>query len=157
MLQKKDNERVKLLPRRALLVGGGQAAALAALAGRMYYLQVVEADRYKVLADENRINLRLIAPPRGRIVDRFGVALASNRQNYRVVLVAEQAGDIPTTLDALGQIITLTDGDRRRVLRDVKKKHPFVPVVVRANLTWDEVARVEINVLELPGVTIEEG
>jgi penicillin-binding protein 2 len=157
MMQKKDNERAKLLTRRALLVGGGQAAALAALSGRMYYLQVVEADRYKVLADENRINLRLIAPPRGRIVDRFGVPLATNRQNYRVVLVAEQAGDIPTTLDALGQIITLTETDRRRVMRDIKRKHPFVPVVVRANLSWDEVARVEINVLELPGVTIEEG
>src|SRR5689334_3325908 len=155
--QKKEAERSQVLTRRALLVGGGQALAVSALAGRMYYLQVVEADRYKVLADENRINLRLIAPPRGRIVDRFGVPLAVNRQNYRVVLVAEQAGDIPTTLDALGQIITLSDTDRRRVMRDIKRKHPFVPVVVRANLSWDEVARVEINVLELPGVTIEEG
>jgi penicillin-binding protein 2 len=157
MIPKKDNERSKLLTRRALLVGGGQAVALTALAGRMYYLQVVESDRYKVLADENRINLRLIAPPRGRIVDRFGTALAVNRQNYRVVLVAEQAGDIPTTLDALGQIIALSDSDRRRVMRDIRRKHPFVPVVVRANLSWDEVARVEVNNLELPGVTIEEG
>jgi penicillin-binding protein 2 len=157
MLQKKDNERAKLFTRRALMVGAGQAVLLAALAGRMYYLQVLEADRYKVLADENRINLRLIAPPRGRIVDRFGTALAVNRQNYRVVLIAEQAGDIGATLDALGQIITLTDADRRRVYREIKKKHAFVPVVVRANLSWDEVARVEVNVLELPGVMIEEG
>jgi penicillin-binding protein 2 len=156
-MQKKDNERAKLLTRRALLVGGGQAAALAALAGRMYYLQVIEADRYKVLADENRMNLRLLAPPRGRIVDRFGVPLAINRQNYRVVITAEQAGDIPTTLDAIGQIITLSESDRRRVMRDIKRKHSFVPVVVRANLSWDEVARIEVNVLELPGVMIEEG
>src|SRR5689334_15532536 len=155
--QKKEAERSRVLTRRALLVGGGQALAVSALAGRMYYLQVVEADRYKVLADENRINLRLIAPPRGRIVDRFGVPLAVNRQNYRVVLVAEQAGDIGATLDALGQIITLTDADRRRVMRDIKRKHSFVPVVVRANLNWDEVARVEVNVPELPGVSIEEG
>jgi len=155
--QKKEAERSKVLTRRALLVGGGQALAVSALAGRMYYLQVVEADRYKVLADENRINLRLIAPPRGRIVDRFGVPLAVNRQNYRVVLVAEQAGDIGATLEALGQIITVTEADRRRVMRDLKRKHSFVPIVVRANLSWDEVARVEVNVLELPGVTIEEG
>ena len=61
------------------------------LPGGMYQLQVVDADRYAVLADENRINLRLLAPPRGRILDRFGVPLADNRQNYRLVVVAEQS------------------------------------------------------------------
>ena len=60
----------------------------------MYYLQVMQADRYVMLADENRISIRLLAPPRGRIVDRFGVPLADNQPTYRVVLVAEQAGDI---------------------------------------------------------------
>ena len=96
-----DQARLKTFSRRALLLGGGQALLLATLAGRMYYLQVVESDRYTTLAEDNRINLRLLAPPRGRIVDRFGVPLAINQQNYRVVLVREQAGDLPATLDAL--------------------------------------------------------
>ena len=73
----------------------------------MYQLQVVEADRYTVLAEENRINLRLLPPPRGRILDRFGVPLADNRQNYRVVRRAEQAGDLEATLDALGQLMPI--------------------------------------------------
>jgi penicillin-binding protein 2 len=153
----RENQRSKLFTRRALLLAGGQTALLAALAGRMYYLQVTQSDRYAVLADENRINLRLLAPPRGRIVDRFGLPLATNTPNYRVVIVAEQAGEIDLTLDAIDQLIGLTDADRRRVLRDVRRKHTFVPVVVRANLTWDEMARIEVNVPELPGVTIEEG
>ena len=63
----------KLLTRRAAILAGGQAILLAALAGRMYQLQILDADRYTVLADENRINLRLLAPPRGRILDRFGI------------------------------------------------------------------------------------
>src|SRR3954470_21479332 len=157
MAKKQENERFRALTRRALLLAGGQAAALAALGGRMYYLQVLESDRYRTLADENRINLRLLAPPRGRILDRFGAPLAANRQNYRVVLVAEQAGEIDTTLDAIGKLITLTDGDRRRVHREIKRKHTFVPVVGRAKRSWDEVARIEVNVPELPGVSIEEG
>jgi penicillin-binding protein 2 len=153
----RENQRSKLFTRRALLLAGGQTALLAALAGRMYYLQVTQADRYTVLADENRINLRLLAPPRGRIIDRFGLPLATNTPNYRVVLVAEQAGEIDLTLDAIDQLIGLTELDRRRVLRDIKRKHSFVPVVVRANLTWDEMTRIEVNVPELPGVTIEQG
>ena len=78
------------------------AILLAALvAGRLYQLQILEKDRYTLLADENRINLRLLVPPRGRILDRFGVTLADNGHNYRLVIVPEQAGDIEATLDAL--------------------------------------------------------
>jgi penicillin-binding protein 2 len=129
----------------------------ATLAARMYQLQVLEKDRYTVLADENRINLRLLAPPRGRIVDRFGVALADNRRNYRVVVVPEQAGDLEATLTALGSLIEIGDADRRRVLRDARRRHAFVPLVVRANLSWAEMARIEVAVPELAGVAIEQG
>jgi penicillin-binding protein 2 len=110
-----------------------------------------------VLADENRISLQLLAPQRGRILDRFGAALADNHQNYRLVVIAEQAGDITATLDALAGLIEIGEGDRRRVLRDIRRKHPFVPVQVRGNLSWDEMARIEVAIPELPGVTIEQG
>ena len=154
---KRDNKRGKLLTRRAALIGGAKVGLVGALAARLYYLQVLRADKYTMLADENRINLRLLAPPRGLIVDRFGVPLASNRQNYRVVLVAEQAGDIDSTLDAVAELISLSDSDRRRVMREIRRKHSFVPVVVRENLSWDEMALVEVNAPELPGVSIEQG
>src|SRR5271169_3424379 len=147
----------KLLTRRAAILGAGQAILFTALAERMYQLQVVDADRYAVLADENRINLQLLAPQRGRILDRFGTALADNHQNYRLVVVAEQAGDITATLEALAGLIEIGEGDRRRVLRDIRRKHPFVPVVVRGNLSWDEMARIEVAIPELPGVAIEQG
>jgi penicillin-binding protein 2 len=151
-----DNNRSKLLTRRALLLAGGQLALLGTLAGRLYYLQVVQADRYAMQADENRINIRLLAPPRGRITDRFGVALATNQPTYRATLVAEQTGDVTATLDAVATLIPLSDADRRRVMRDIHNKLSFVPVVIRDNLSWDEMARIEVNTLELPGVSIEQ-
>jgi penicillin-binding protein 2 len=154
---KREKDRSNLLTRRAALLGGAQVALLATLAGRMYYLQVVQSDRYVMLADENRINIRLVAPPRGRIVDRFGAVLADNKPTYRVVLVSEQAGDIESTLNAVGQLIPVSDADRRRVLRDIRRKHTFVPVIIRENLSWDEMARIEVNTLEVPGVSIERG
>jgi penicillin-binding protein 2 len=153
----REAQRHKVLTRRAAILAGGQAALLAALAGRMYQLQILDSDRYTVLADENRINLQLLAPARGRILDRFGVPLADNHQNYRLVIVPEQAGDIAATLDALGGLIEVGEAERHRVLREIRRKHPFVPVVVRANLSWDEMARVEVAIPELPGVAIEEG
>jgi penicillin-binding protein 2 len=153
----RDNRRLKLLTRRAALVAGGQTLLLAALAGRLYYLQIVQADKYATLADENRINLRLLAPPRGRIVDRFGVPLATNRQNYRVSLIADQVADVDATLDAVAALIPLSESDRRRVIREIKRKHSFVPVAIRENLSWDEMAHIEVNAPELAGVSIEQG
>jgi penicillin-binding protein 2 len=130
---------------------------MAALVGRMYYLQVIEADRYRTLADENRINLRLLAPRRGRIVDRFGIPIADNQQNYRVLLISENTRDIDYTLDVLSQIIPISPSERRRTIKDIKKNRRFVPVTIRKNLGWQEVSRIEVNAPNLPGVFIDVG
>jgi penicillin-binding protein 2 len=146
-----------LVTRRAALLGGAQALLLALLSGRLYQLQVSESDRYKMLADENRINLRLIAPLRGRILDRFGVALADNKQDYRLIIVPEQSPNISATLDAVATLIGLDEFNRGRVMREIRRGHSFIPVVVRDNLNWNEMAKIEIAAPELPGTSIEQG
>jgi penicillin-binding protein 2 len=167
-MKQRDGDRAKMFTRRAALLGGFKASLVAALVGRMYYLQVVESDRYKTLAEENRFNLRLLPPPRGEIVDRFGVPLAVNRQNYRVSIIGEdilrqartaEARDeaVEATLDALGRIIALSEYDRAKVQRDLKRRRGFVPVTIRENLTWEEMASIQVNKPDLPGITIDEG
>ena len=153
----RDSERHKLFSRRAAIVTGGMAVLLSALAARMYYLQVVEASRYRTLAEENRINLRLLPSPRGRIVDRFGLPMADNQQNYRVLLNAEDARDVEAILDVLGTIIPISAGEKRRILREIRRNRRFVPATVRENLNWQEVARIEVNAPDLPGVNIDVG
>ncbi len=154
---RRDFELQKLFSRRAALLAGGKAVFLSALAARMYYLQVLEAGRYRTLSDENRINLRLLPPPRGRIVDRFGVAMARNPKNYRVLLNFRDAPDVEHILDVLGNIIPISAGDKRRILREARRNQSFVPATVRENLDWQDVARIEVNAPDLPGVTIGVG
>ncbi|MDP3327273.1 MAG: penicillin-binding protein 2, partial [Parvibaculum sp.] len=84
----RDSGRYQTFTRRAALLAGVQGIAFVALAGRMYYLQVRKTDQYRMLAEENRVSMRLLAPLRGDIVDRFGRVLASNRQNYRAMLIS---------------------------------------------------------------------
>lgn len=153
----RDQEWNQMFGRRAVLLAGGKLALVSALVGRMYYLQVVEAERYRMLADDNRISLRLLPPPRGRILDRQGQPLAVNEQNFRVLVVAEETDDLDATLAALGRIVPLSETERARIHREVKRRRSFVPVKVRENLTWDEVASIEINLLDLPGVSIDVG
>ena len=156
-MKPRDRDRTKVLNRRALLLASGKLGLMSALVGRLYYLQVVQADRYATLAEDNRINLRLLPPPRGRILDRTGVLLASNRLNYRVVLVSEQTPSVEATLDRLGKLIPISEQEYRKVLRDSHRRRGFVPITVRENLSWAEVARVEVNAPDLPGVIIDVG
>ena len=116
-MKPRDHGRTKVLNRRALLLASGKLGLMSALVGRLYYLQVVQADRYATLAEDNRINLRLLPPPRGRILDRTGVLLASNRLNYRVVLVSEQTPSVEATLDRLGKLIPLSEQEDRQVMQ----------------------------------------
>ena len=152
-----EGEKQRLFTRRAAVLAGGKMLIMSILAGRMYQLQVLDSDRYKMLAEDNRINLRLVAPPRGRIFDRFGEPLAVNRENYRVLLIEEQTNDIERTLDVLDRLIDLTEAERDRVLREVKKRRSFVPVTVREDLDWREVSAIEVNAPDLPGVMIDVG
>lgn len=152
-----EKSREKIFGRRAAMLMGGQLALFAGLGARMYYLQVLQSDRYRTLAEENRINLRLLAPPRGYITDRFGAPMAINVQNYRAVIIQEQVDDVAATLARLETLLDPGSFDPDRVLRDIKRRRAFVPVTVRENLSWNEVSRLEVNAPNLPGVSIEVG
>jgi len=145
------------ISRRAALLGGAQLLFIGGLAARMRYLQVEEADQFRLLAEENRINVRLIPPSRGEVFDRNGARLAQNAPSYRIVIVREDAGDIDTTLLKLGQIIKLEEGTIERVKEELRRSAPFLPVTVISDASWDEISRVSVNAPALPGITPEVG
>ena len=113
-------ESVRRITRRGLFLGGGMGVFMAGLALRMRHLQVDQADEFRLLAEENRINIRLLAPPRGIILDRNGAEIAENQQNYRIVLVREDAGDIDELVAKLSRIISLDPDDLERAPADLK-------------------------------------
>ncbi len=153
----RDNDKGKVLLQRSLIMACGMALLLLGIVLRLYYLQVYQADQFKMLADENRISTRLIIPQRGIIYDRNGEILATNEQNFQVMIVAEQTANVQDTLDALKKIMPLSPDEEKRVKRDLKRNRSFVPVKIMDNLTWEEVAKVQLNIEDLPGIYIEEG
>ncbi len=143
--------------RRTLILGGGMAAMVTALGARMRYLGVEQADEFRLLAEENRINIRLIPPGRGLIQDRNGKLIAGNEQNYRVVITREDAGDVEAVLNRLSHILPMTAEDMADTLKEVKRNSPFVPITVADRLQWETFSRIAVNSPALPGVTPEVG
>jgi penicillin-binding protein 2 len=158
LFDRKDKSRYASFTRRSLMLTGGMTGVLAVLAGRLYQLQILNGDQYMVEAEDNRVSQRLIFPPRGRIFDRFGVELATNRRNYRVVIVAEQASQgVEEAVDAIGKIIELPPHQRDRVLHDIRQNKKFAQVPIAENLSWDEFARLNLHLPYLPGVQTDVG
>ena len=151
----RENDRFDSFSRRALIIGAGQGLILASLAGRLAWLQIAEGEKYKTLAENNRINIKIIPPMRGQITDRFGIPLAYNVQDFQLVVTPEQVDNIESALNDLRKYVAISDMDIKRVLRDVKRNPRYMPTQVRKNLSWDEVAKIEVNLPYLPGMSVQ--
>jgi penicillin-binding protein 2 len=152
-----EGERYQLYSRRALLMAGGQAVLATALFGRMYYLGVVEGSQFAMLAEDNRISMRILPPTRGEIFDRFGEKLATNRKDFRIFLIPEQANNVEETLQRLHVIHPISDGQMRRINRQISRQRDFLPVTVAENLSWEEFARINVDSSHLPGIQPDAG
>lgn len=146
-----------MFTRRVVVIGGVQAALLGVLGARLAWLQITQGSRYKMLSDQNRINMKILAPPRGQIVDRYGVPLAVNNQNFRVLVVPEQTSSLEQSLRALQKMIPLTEDDIQDVLKQAKRSAKFVPLEIKDDLSWDDVAKIEVNLPDLPGLSTDVG
>ncbi|MEM0937731.1 MAG: penicillin-binding protein 2 [Pseudomonadota bacterium] len=154
---KDTEESARKISRRSAVMGAGMLAFMGVLAGRMRHMQVEQGDAFRLLAEENRVNLRLIPPTRGLIFDRNGRAIAENAQNYRIVLVREDAGDLEETFMKLRGLVPMSDEQVERAMREIQRRSPFVPVTVADQLRWEDIAEVAVNAPALPGVTPEVG
>jgi penicillin-binding protein 2 len=129
---------------------------VAVLVARLYFLQVVQYDRYAAMSEDNRVHLQPVAPTRGLIYDRNGVLLAENRPSYSVTVLKEEVKDLEGTLGILEQLIPLSASELERFHKRYRqRRRPFETVPVRFRLTEPEIARIAVNYHRLPGVQVE--
>ena len=143
--------------RRALLIAGAQVGGFALLGAKLYQVQVLDGQRYAMLANTNRVSTRLTAPPRARLFDRAGLLVANNKLNWRALLMAEQTQDVSLTLDNFSRVVPLGDHERARIERELRRHRRYIPVTVREFLSWDDMARIEVNAPDLPGILVDVG
>ena len=143
--------------RRTMLIGGAQGLVGAILAGRMAYISIVENERYKMLSESNRVNLTLIPPRRGWIIDRNGRPLANNKADFRVDLVPQRVRDVDGTIDQLRDILKMTPDEVDDLRLAMKDARGLQPVPVAAGLSYEEFAALSVRLPDLPGVAPQRG
>ncbi len=137
--------------RRSFFLTSAQLAVGGLLAARMGWLSVAQNEKYTLLAEDNRINLTLIPPRRGWIVDRNGKPLALNKTTFRVDIIPDRLTDKDKVLKELQSLLALTAEEIDDIRADLFKAAGFQPVQVADNLDWDRFAAVSIRAQDLPG------
>jgi penicillin-binding protein 2 len=154
---RRDNKDRTAFTRRALLIGTAQLGIFTAIGAKLYNLQVGQHGKYATLAQQNSISERLTAPERGLITDRFGTILAGNQQHWRALFMQALAPDPAAVLDNFARLVALTPDDLNRIAADLADRPRYIPVLLKDYLDWPDMAALEVNTPDLPGVVVEVG
>ena len=152
MSLRSEASREQMFSRRALFVGAVQGGLGLLLGGRMVYLSVFENEKYQLLAEDNRVSIRLMPPRRGWIVDRNGKPLAVNQPEYRLELIPEQVEDLDATLTRLSQLLRLPPDELQRIRTAAETQPAYLPVEVAKGIAWEDFAAVSVRLPEFDGV-----
>jgi len=143
--------------RRAMLIGTVQGGIGVLLAARMGYLAIAENEKYRLESESNRVNLTLIPPRRGWILDRNGAPLASNRADFRVDVIPERLADPEGTIDRLGALLGLEATRIADIKTKVSEARGFQPIEVASGLDYEQFAAVSVRLPDLQGVVPQRG
>jgi penicillin-binding protein 2 len=146
----------RLFRARAIVAAVLVITALFVLGWRMTYLQVTLHEKYQDLSENNRVQIRPIAPNRGLIYDRNGILLAENIPAYSLTIVPEKVDDLDETLAFLNDLVGISDRDLEQFdKRSSYRRRPYEPIVLRQRLSEEEIAAVMVNRFYLPGVDVQ--
>lgn len=143
--------------RRAMVLGAFQGGVGALLAARMAWISVAENEKYTLLSESNRVNLTLIPPRRGWIIDRHGKPLAKNRTDFRVDIIPDRLRDRERVVGSLANLLALAPDDVERITDDLENAPGFQPVQVSEKLSYEQYAAVSVRLPDLPGVAPAQG
>ena len=125
-----------------LLVGGAQVGLGALLIGRLGYLGISQNDHYRLLAEDNRVQLIPVPPRRGWIIDRHGKPIAINRSSFRVDIIPQQLVDGPRVIREVANILELPADELQRIADELKSSRGFQPVSVAENVPYEKYAAI---------------
>jgi penicillin-binding protein 2 len=122
---------------------------------RLWLLQVVHGPNYRVQSENNRIQLLDIPPFRGMIFDRNGALLVDNRPSFDLFLVPEDIQNRMNLAESMERLIGLDAGYVIEKLTGESSRYGFRPIPIKRNLSREELAVMEANFFNLPGVAIQ--
>jgi len=144
--------KTRLISRRMFMLTGVKLAVFFGIVSRLFYLQISENIKYRSLSDKNRLREWKVPPQRGIIEDFFGEKIANNTQVFQLHMVPEDVQNLEELFFRLSKLINFNERQKRRLLKKIKKRKPWEPVIISDNLTWSEFSKLNLFLHEIQGI-----
>ena len=142
----------KLISRRMFILSTLKIAVFVSITSRLFYLQISENIKYRSLSDKNRFREWKLVPQRGIIEDFFGNKIADNTQTFQLYMTPEDVPNLEELFFKLSKIIDFNETKRKRLIKRLKKRKPWEPIIVSDNLSWPEFSKLNLFLHEMQGV-----
>ena len=144
--------KTKLISRRMFFLSGLKVAVFISIITRLFYLQISENIKYRSLSDNNRFREWKIVPQRGIIEDYFGQKIADNTQTFQLHMIPEDVPNMESLFFRLSKIIDFNERKKKKIIKRIKKRKPWEPIIISDNLSWSEFSRLNLFLHEIQGV-----
>ena len=142
----------KLITRRMFILSSLKVAVFISIITRLFYLQISENIKWRSLSDKNRLREWKIAPQRGIIEDYFGTKIAKNTQVFQLLMIPEDVPNMEELFFRLSKIIDFNERKKRNLIKRLKKRKPWEPIIISDNLSWSEFSKLNLFLHEIQGI-----
>ena len=125
------------------------------IAARLWFLQISSGDQYRNLADNNRVRIRSVPPPRGHILDRHGHEIVTNRPSFNVVMIREDSYDIDDVIKRLSKVLDEDIDTLWEHIRKAEGTPRHLPIILKEDIDWETLAYLENHKYKFSGIRIE--
>ena len=147
---------LRTFQRRTFILGMGKAFFSFVLISKLYYLQILNKSKFGKLSDTNRVKIRILYPERGVIYDSTGSKIAENRIDYQITILKEDKSKIADNIKKLSNFLSFSEEEKDFIKKNLKKKSLDDFIIVKKNLSWDELEVFEYYSYLFPYLSINK-
>ena len=156
MFYSEDKKQFTILNRRSFILYLFKLSLFGLVGWRLYNIQIKESDKYRTLSKNNQIDIEILYPLRGKILDINNNTLVSNKKVFDVYVIPENTSDINKTLNKISQIIKIDFTKKRKIIELSKKIKKFEKIKIFENVHWNELEKLEANKIDIEGMFISQ-
>ncbi|MDC0441454.1 penicillin-binding protein 2 [Candidatus Pelagibacter ubique] len=145
-------KKVQTINRRMFIIGAAKFVVFTGIIARLFSLQITENKKYLTLSDKNRLRQWKLPPTRGVFIDYFENIIAGNIKTYQLHVIPEEVEDLKYLMVRLKEILTISNHDFQKIIKQKDKQKPWETLIISKNLTWKQFTTVNYFLHDLVGV-----
>ena len=156
MFYSEDKKQFSVLNRRSFILYLFKLSFFGLVGWRLYNIQIKDSEKYRTLSKNNQIDIEIIYPLRGKILDKNNKVLVSNKKVFDIYLIPENTSNINKTLNQISNIIKINFEKKRKIINLSNKVKKFEKIKIFENINWNDLEKIETNKLNIEGIYISQ-